>query len=46
MSIDNLWIVGGIVSVPLLIFPLLALALIMERIVFLLQVKNKQPLNC
>ena len=42
MSIDNLWTAGGIVSIPLLGFSLLAIALIVERIVFWWRVKNKQ----
>ena len=42
MSIDNLWTAGGIVSIPLLGFSLLAIALIIERIAFWWRVKNKQ----
>ena len=42
MSINNLWTAGGIVSIPLLGFSLLAIALIIERIVFWWRVKNKQ----
>ena len=42
MPINNLWTAGGIVSVPLLGFSLLAIALIIERIFFWLRVKNKQ----
>ena len=42
MPINNLWTAGGIVSVPLLGFSLLAIALIIERIIFWLRVKNKQ----
>ena len=42
MSINNLWTAGGIVSIPLLGFSLLAIALIVERIVFWWRVKNKQ----
>lgn len=42
MPIDNLWTAGGMVSIPLLIFSLLAIALIIERVVFWLRVKNKQ----
>ncbi|MEL6930687.1 MAG: MotA/TolQ/ExbB proton channel family protein [Cyanobacteria bacterium J06600_6] len=42
MPINNLWTAGGMVSIPLLIFSLLAIALIIERIVFWLRVKNKQ----
>ena len=42
MPIDNLWTAGGMVSIPLLIFSLLAIALIIERVIFWLRVKNKQ----
>ena len=42
MSINNLWTAGGIVSIPLLGFSLLAIALIIERIIFWWRVKNKQ----
>ncbi|HEY9769900.1 MAG TPA: MotA/TolQ/ExbB proton channel family protein [Coleofasciculaceae cyanobacterium] len=42
MSIDNLWTAGGIVSIPLLGFSLLALALIIERIIFWWRVKQNQ----
>ena len=42
MSINNLWTAGGIVSIPLLGFSLLAIALIVERIVFWWRVKHKQ----
>ena len=42
MSTDNLWTAGGIVSIPLLGFSLLAIALIIERIIFWWRVKNKQ----
>jgi biopolymer transport protein ExbB len=42
MSINNLWTAGGIVSIPLLIFSLLAVTLIIERIVFWWRVKQKQ----
>ena len=42
MPINNLWTAGGIVSIPLLGFSLLAIALIIERITFWLRVKNKQ----
>ena len=37
-----MWTAGGIVSIPLLGFSLLALALIIERIIFWWRVKNKQ----
>ena len=40
MSIDNLWTAGGIVSIPLLGFSLLAIALIIERIIFWWRVKR------
>lgn len=42
MSMDNIWTVGGIVSIPLLGFSLLAIPLIVERIIFWWRVKNKQ----
>ncbi|BAU65723.1 MotA/TolQ/ExbB proton channel [Stanieria sp. NIES-3757] len=42
MPIDNIWTAGGIVSFPLLGFSLLAVALIVERIVFWLRLKRKQ----
>ena len=42
MSIDSLWTAGGFVSIPLLLFSLLAVALIVERIVFWLSIKRKQ----
>ena len=42
MSIDNIWTAGGIVSLPLLGFSLLAVALIIERIIFWLQIKRRQ----
>ena len=40
MSIDNLWTAGGMVSIPLLIFSLLAIALIIERIMFWWRVRQ------
>ncbi|MEM7594353.1 MAG: hypothetical protein AAF383_23060 [Cyanobacteria bacterium P01_A01_bin.83] len=40
MSIDNLWSAGGIISTPLLGFSLLAIALIVERVIFWWRVKN------
>lgn len=46
MSIDNLWTAGGIVSIPLLGFSLLAIALIIERIIFWWRVKNGQRRIC
>ena len=42
MSIDNIWSAGGFVSFPLLVFSFLAVALIVERVVFWLRVKRKQ----
>ena len=42
MSIDSIWTAGGFVSLPLLVFSFLAVALIVERIIFWLRVKNKQ----
>lgn len=42
MPIDNLWTAGGIVSFPLLGFSLIAIALIIEQIIFWWQIKNKQ----
>lgn len=42
MSIDNIWTAGGIVSIPLLGFSLLAVALIVERIIFWLTIKRRQ----
>jgi len=42
MPINNLWTAGGIVSIPLLGFSLIAIALIIERIVFWWRIKNKQ----
>ncbi len=42
MSINNLWTAGGIVSIPLLGFSLLAIALIIERIIFWWRVKQQR----
>ncbi len=42
MSIDHLWTAGGIVSIPLLGLSLVAIALIIERIIFWWRVKQKQ----
>ena len=42
MPINNLWTAGGIVSIPLIGFSLIAIALIVERIIFWLRIKNKQ----
>lgn len=43
MSIENIWTAGGIVSIPLLAFSLLAVTLIIERVVFWLKIKRRQP---
>jgi biopolymer transport protein ExbB len=42
MPIDNIWTAGGIVTWPLLGFSLVAVALIVERIVFWTRIKRKQ----
>ncbi|VEP12962.1 putative biopolymer transport protein ExbB-like 3 [Hyella patelloides LEGE 07179] len=42
MSIDNIWTAGGIVSIPLLCFSLIATALIVERVVFWGRIMRKQ----
>lgn len=42
MSTDRLWAVGGIVTLPLLAFSLLAVALIIERIIFWTKLKQKK----
>jgi biopolymer transport protein ExbB len=42
MPINNILTAGGIVSYPLLIFSLLAVALIIERIIFWVRIKRKQ----
>lgn len=42
MLIERFWLAGGIVSIPLLIFSVLALALIIERVVFWAKIKSKQ----
>ena len=42
MSIGNLWTAGGIVSIPLLVFSLIAIALIIERAIFWWRVKQSQ----
>jgi biopolymer transport protein ExbB len=42
MSIDNIFKAGGIVSYPLLAFSLLAVALILERMIFWWRIKQKQ----
>ena len=46
MDIGNLWNAGGIVSIPLLGFSLLAIALIIERIIFWWRVKNGRRHIC
>jgi biopolymer transport protein ExbB len=42
MGIDNLFKAGGIVMVPLLAFSILALALIIERLVFWVRISQRQ----
>ena len=42
MVIESLWTAGGIVSIPLFCFSLLAVALIIERIVFWTKLRRKQ----
>ena len=42
MSLDNIWTAGGIVSIPLLAFSLIAVALIVERVIFWWRVKSQQ----
>lgn len=42
MLTDRLWAAGGIVAIPLLAFSLLAVALIIERIIFWVKLKRKQ----
>ncbi|MBW4667398.1 MAG: MotA/TolQ/ExbB proton channel family protein [Cyanomargarita calcarea GSE-NOS-MK-12-04C] len=42
MGIDNIFQAGGIVMVPLLAFSLLALALIIERLVFWVRISQRQ----
>lgn len=42
MLSDRLWAMGGIVAIPLLIFSVLAVALIVERIIFWTKLKRKQ----
>ena len=42
MLSDSLWSAGGIVAIPLLIFSILTVALIVERIIFWTKVKRKQ----
>lgn len=42
MLSDRLWAIGGIVTIPLLAFSLLAVTLIIERIIFWLKLKRKE----
>lgn len=42
MPIENFWTAGGIVGWPLLVFSLLAVALIIERIAFWLKIQRRQ----
>lgn len=42
MPIENIWTAGGIVSYPLLAFSVIAIALIMERIIFWFKIKRSQ----
>lgn len=42
MLTDRLWAVGGIVTLPLLAFSLLAVALIIERVIFWTKLKRKK----
>jgi biopolymer transport protein ExbB len=42
MPIDNIWTAGGIVSYPLIAFSVLAIAFIIERIIFWTRIKRKQ----
>ena len=42
MLTDRLWAIGGIVTIPLLAFSLLAVTLIVERIIFWLKLKRKE----
>ena len=42
MLINNLWTAGGIVSIPLLGFSIIAIALIIERIIFWWRIKHNQ----
>lgn len=42
MLSDRLWAMGGIVTIPLVIFSILAVALIVERIIFWTKLKRKQ----
>ena len=42
MLINNLWTAGGIVSIPLLGFSIIAIALIIERIIFWWRIKQNQ----
>ena len=42
MSIDSIWTAGGFVSIPLLVFSLLAVTLIIERTIFWSSIKRRQ----
>jgi biopolymer transport protein ExbB len=42
MPIENIWTAGGIVSYPLLAFSVLAIAFIIERIIFWMKIKRRQ----
>ncbi|MGL5941775.1 MAG: MotA/TolQ/ExbB proton channel family protein [Waterburya sp.] len=42
MPIENIWTAGGIVSYPLLAFSVIAIALIVERVIFWLKIKRRQ----
>jgi biopolymer transport protein ExbB len=42
MPIENIWTAGGIVSYPLLAFSVIAVALIVERIIFWMRIKRRQ----
>ncbi len=42
MPIENIWTAGGIVSYSLLAFSVIAVALIVERIIFWLRIKRRQ----
>jgi biopolymer transport protein ExbB len=42
MPIENIWTAGGIVSYPLFAFSVIAVALIVERIIFWMRIKRRQ----
>jgi len=42
MSISNIFVAGGVVMVPLLVFSVLAIALIVERLRFWIRVNRRQ----